>query len=65
MAISDRELGELTDFLNRTLERTVARGMPEMDEEVRWWIRKSQSEMALRKGWPPIDPGPKPPVIKP
>lgn len=64
MALTDREVGSLVDFMERTLERVRARGMPEMDEEIKWWIKKGKAEMALRLGQSVIDPGPQPPVIR-
>ena len=53
--LTDREVGDLVNFMQRTLERLKARGMPEMDAEVKWWIRKGQAV---------VDPGPMPPIIK-
>jgi hypothetical protein len=64
MALTDREVGSLVDFMQRTLVRVQARGMPEMDEEIKWWIRKGTAELQLRLGQPVVDPGPQPPVIK-
>lgn len=64
MALTDREVGSLVDFMNRTLERVRGRGMPEMDEEIKWWIRKGTAELQLRLNQPVVDPGPQPPVIK-
>jgi hypothetical protein len=63
MALTDREVGDLIDFMGRSLERLKARGMPEQDNEVRWWLAKAKAEMALRLGQPVIDPGPKPPIV--
>jgi hypothetical protein len=64
MALTDREVGSLVDFMQRTLVRVQARGMPEMDEEIKWWIRKGTAELQLRLNQPVVDPGPQPPVIK-
>lgn len=62
--LTDREVGDLVNFMQRTLERLKARGMPEMDAEVKWWIRKGQAELAGRLGQAVVDPGPMPPIIK-
>jgi hypothetical protein len=64
MALTDREVASLVDFMNRTLERVQGRGMPEMDEEIKWWIRKGSAELQGRLGQAVTDPGPQPPVIK-